>query len=141
MLWDTDTWQIVEQQRWSETPLVTLDLSRDGRYLTTGDDGRNVRFGTVEPLRQVTVLGRHDARVKSVAFSPDGTTVASAGDDKMIALWDVSSGKLITRVGMHTSPVYAIAFSPDGRKLISGEHDRTVRMYTRHRTLWGFSLD
>jgi WD40 repeat protein/serine/threonine protein kinase len=141
MLWDTDTWQIVEQQRWSETPLVTLDLSRDGRYLTTGDDGRNVRFGTVEPLRQVTVLGRHDARVKSVAFSPDGTTVASAGDDKTIALWDVSSGKLITRVGMHTSPVYAIAFSPDGRKLISGEHDRTVRMYTRHRTLWGFSLD
>jgi len=141
LLLDTYTWQIVEQQRWSETPLVTLDLSRDARYLTTGEDGKYVRFGTIEPLRQVAVLGRHEARVKSVAFSPDGATVASAGDDKTIALWDVNSRKLITRVGMHTSPVYAIAFSPDGRKLISGEHDRSVRVYTRHRTLWGLALD
>ena len=140
VLWDTDTWHIVEQQNWTETPLVTLSLSHDGRYLTTGEDGKYVRFGTLEPLRQLGVLGRHDARVKSVAFSPDGETVASAGDDKTIALWDVSSRKLISHIGMHTSPVYAIAFSPDGRRLISGEHDRSVRMYTRHHTLWGIEL-
>ena len=141
IVWDTNTWQIVEQQNWTETPLVALSLSRDGRYLTTGEDGKSVRFGTLEPLRQVAVLGRHDARVKSVAFSPDGKTVASAGDDKTIALWDVSSRKLISHIGMHTSPVYAIAFSPDGRKLVSGEHDHSVRIYTRHRSLWGFELD
>ena len=139
--WDTQTWQIIEQQRWAETPLVTLSLSRDGRYLTTGEDGKNVRFGTVEPLAHVAVLGRHEARVKAVAFSPDGATVASAGDDKAIALWDVSRRKLITRIGTHTSPVYALAFSPDGQRLISGEQDRSVRIYTRRRTLWGFELD
>ena len=141
MLWDTQTWKLLEQQHWSETPLVTLSLSRDGRYLTTGEDGQNVRFGTVEPLAQVAVLGRHKARVKAVAFSPDGATVASAGDDKTIALWNVSRRKLITRIGTHTSPVYALAFSPDGQRLISGEHDRSVRIYTRHRTLWGLELD
>jgi len=141
MLWDTQTWKLLEQQHWSETPLVTLSLSRDGRYLTIGEDGQNVRFGTVEPLAQVAVLGRHKARVKAVAFSPDGATVASAGDDKTIALWNVSRRKLITRIGTHTSPVYALAFSPDGQRLISGEHDRSVRIYTRHRTLWGLELD
>lgn len=141
MLWDTKTWQIVAQQRWAETPLVSLSLSTDGKYLVTGEDGKYVRFGTVEPLQHVSVLGQHDARVKSVAFSPDGATVASAGDDKTIALWDVSRRALITRIGTHTSPVYAIAFSPDGRRVISGEHDRSVRMYTRRRTLWGFGLD
>jgi WD40 repeat protein len=140
MLWDTETWQIVDQQNWTDGALVTLSLSSDGRYLTTGEDAKNVRFGTLEPLRQLAVLGRHDARVKSVAFSPDGKTVASAGDDKTIVLWDVGSRKLITRVGMHTSPVYAIAFSPDGQRLISGEHDHSVRIYTRHRSLWGFEL-
>ena len=141
VLWDTQTWQLVEQQHWAETPLVTLSLSRDGRYLTTGEDGKYVRFGTVEPLGHVAVLGRHDARVKSVAFSPDGATVASAGDDKTIALWDVGRRKLITRIGTHTSPVYAVAFSPDGRRVITGEHDHSVRMYTRRRALWGFELD
>jgi WD40 repeat protein len=66
--------------------------------------------------------------------------VASAGDDKMIALWDVGRRKLVTTIGTHTSPIYAIAFSPDGQRLISGEHDRSVRVYTRHRELWGFRL-
>lgn len=141
MLWDTQTWRLLEQQHWTETPLVTLGLSRDGKYLTTGEDGKYVRFGTIEPLGQVAVLGRHDARVKSVSFSPDGATVASAGDDKTIALWNVSRREMITRIGTHTSPIYAVAFSPDGRRLMSGEHDRSVRIYTRRRSLWGFGLD
>jgi WD40 repeat protein len=137
----TQTWQLVEQSQWSETSLVTMAISSDGQYIVTGDDGRNVRLGTVKQLKQLAVLGQHEARIKSVAFSPDGETVASGGDDKMIALWRVNRRKLIGRVGMHTSPVYAVAFSPDGRQLISGDHDRSVRLYARHATLWGFRLD
>jgi WD40 repeat protein len=59
----------------------------------------------------------------------------------MITLWDVNGRKRVGPIGTHTSPVYAIAFSPDGKRLISGEHDRSVRLYTRHRTLWGYRLD
>jgi WD40 repeat protein len=67
--------------------------------------------------------------------------VVSAGDDNVIALWDVSSQKLITRIGLHIAPVYAIAFAPEGGRLIAGGHDHSVRLYTRHRSLWGFRLD
>jgi WD40 repeat protein len=107
----------------------------------TGEDQGAVRLWATHPLREVAVLGRHAARVKSVAFAPDGKTAASAGDDGMIALWDVRQRKLRTRIGTHASPVYAIAFSPDGTHLVSGEHDRSVRVYTRRRTLWGFKLE
>jgi WD40 repeat protein len=140
LLCDTQGWQI-KRQKLNNTPLISVSLSSDGRHLVTGEDGKAVRLWTIEPLRQVAVIGRHEARIKSVAFSPDGQQVASAGDDKMIALWDVSRRKLIATIGTHSSPVYAIAFSPDGQRLISGEHDGSVRLYTRHRELWGYRLN
>ena len=141
VVFDTTTWQFIERQKWANSPLVTLSLSPDGNHIVTGEDAKLVRLGTIRPLRQLAVIGQHSARVKAVAFSPDGSRAASAGDDRMVALWDVSRRKLITTIGTHTSPVYAVAFSPDGKQILTGEHDRSVRQYTRHRTLWGFSLD
>ena len=138
---ETATWREIARQRWTESALVSMSVSSDGRYLVTGEDDRKVRLGTINPLRQIEVIGEHTARVKAVAFSPDGKYVASAGDDKMVALWDVSRRKLVTTIGTHTSPIYALAFSPDGRQLLTGEHDRSVRRYTRRRTLWGLTLD
>lgn len=141
VVWDTRTWTIVALQRWAEEPLITVSLSPDEKYLVTGDDGKAVRWGWLDPLHQEGVVGRHEARIKSVYFTPDGSFAASAGDDKMIALWDVNRGELIMHIGTHTSPIYGLAFSPDGTQLISGEHDHSVRLYTRHRTIWGFRFD
>jgi WD40 repeat protein len=138
---DTSNWQLIERQRWTESPIVSLSISADGNRIVTGEDGKTVRLGTIRPLQQLGVIGQHSARVKAVAFSPDGKHVASAGDDKIVALWDVRRRKRVTTIGSHTSPIYALAFSPDGQRLVSGEHDRSVRQYRRHRSLWGFSLD
>ena len=138
---DTVTWREVARQKWTESALVSMSISPDGNYLVTGEDDRKVRLGTINPFRQIAVIGEHTARVKAVAFSPDGKQVASAGDDKMVALWDVSRRKLVTTIGTHTSPIYALAFSPDGQQLLTGEHDRSVRRYTKRRTLWGFTIN
>lgn len=138
---DGRTWQVIEQQKWTSSPIVTLSLSPDESRIVTGDDGKMIRLGTVQPLRQIAVIGQHSARVKAVAFAPDGEQVVSAGDDKMVAFWDVDRRKLVTTIGTHTSPIYGLALSPDGKRLFTAEHDRSVRQYTRHRSLWGFWLD
>jgi WD40 repeat protein len=140
-IFDTATWQLVEQKDQSPRQFISVSFAPDGKELVTGEDGGIVQLWNAHPLNPIAVLGRHTARNKAVVFSPDGRQVASAGDDKMIALWDVRGRKLITRIGLHTSPVYTVAFSPDGGRLVSGGHDRSVRLYTRHHTLWGFRLD
>jgi eukaryotic-like serine/threonine-protein kinase len=140
LLFDVARRLLVDRVHVSSIPQISVSISPDGKLAATGDDAGIVRLWSVQPLKQLAVLGRHSARVKAVAFSPDGATVASAGDDKMIALWDVKRRTLRTRVGTHASPVYSISFSPDGRRLLSGEHDRTVRLYTQSRSIWGFRL-
>ncbi|MGH9768942.1 MAG: WD40 repeat domain-containing protein [Blastocatellia bacterium] len=141
ILWDTTTWQIADRADIAPASLISVSFSPDGQWLATGEDQGIVRLWSVSPLRQVAEIGRHTARIKSVAFSPDGKEVVSASDDKTICLWNVDSRKLITRVGAHTSPVLSVAFSPDGKQIVSGEHDHSVRLYTRHRALWGFRMD
>ena len=135
---DSLTGQVLERVDLRPRQFISVSFAPDAQHLVTGEDGGVVQLWGTHPLKPTAVIGQHAARIKSVAFSPDGQQVASAGDDKMIALWDVSRRKLVTTIGTHTSPIYAIAFSPDGQHLISGEHDHSVRIYTRHRELWGF---
>jgi WD40 repeat protein len=131
-------WQVVESRKLDGKHLVSLSLSPDGKRLVTGEDEGHARLWSVEPLAEIAVIGKHNARIKSVAFSPDGRTVASAGDDKTICLWDADRRKLITRIGAHTSPVLAVSFSTDGKRLVSCGHDHSARIHTRHKTLWGW---
>jgi WD40 repeat protein len=140
-LYDTATWQVIEQANLSGRQFISVSFAPNTKKLVTGEDGGVVRLWGRHPLRPLTEIGHHTARIKSVAFSTDGRQVVSAGDDNVIALWDVSSRKLITRVGLHIAPVYTVAFSPEGDRLIAGGHDHSVRLYTRHRSLWGFRLD
>jgi WD40 repeat protein len=141
LLLDTGKWQLLDSVHLNNTSLITVSFSPDGQWLVTGEDQGTVRLWQTGPLRQVAIIGRHAARIKSVAFSPDGREVASAGDDQMLALWDVKKRRLITRIGTHTAPVLSVAWSPDGKRLAAGGHDKSVRVYTRHRTLRGRRLD
>lgn len=141
LLWDVETWQLIESTHRSATPLISLSFSPDGNRIVTGDDEGTVRLWEVSPLREIGMVGRHAARIKSVTFSPDGRQIASSGDDQMIYLWDVGRRRLINHIGTHTNPVLSVAFSPDGRRIACGEYESSVRIFTRHRTLWGFGLD
>lgn len=139
-LFETGTWRLVDKIG-IDSQLIAVSFSPDSKYFVTGEDEGAVRLWEVEPLRQVAVVGRHSSRIKSVSFSPNGTEVCSAGDDQNIALWGVNARRLVTKIGTHAQPVLAVAFSPDGKRIASGEHDASVRVYSRHRTLWGWPLN
>ncbi|MBL8169177.1 MAG: serine/threonine protein kinase [Acidobacteria bacterium] len=141
LLWDAIQWRLLTQLDVVHLQLTSVAFSPDGQQLVTGENEFGVRLWQVAPLRELGLLGRHDGRVKSVAFSPDGLQVVSAGSDKVIALWNVASRQLVTRIGLHTAPVNAVDFSPNGQQLLSGGDDHSVRLYTRHRSTWGWPWD
>jgi WD40 repeat protein len=145
LLWDTDRWELIALRHAAGHPqksnLVAVSFSPDGGRFVTGEDQGAIRLWRVEPLEEIAIIGKHNARVKSVAFSPNGREVASASDDQTICLWDADNRKLITRIGAHTSPVLSVAFSTDAKRLVSGEHNHSVRLYTRRSALWGWRWD
>ena len=149
-LWETNNWTVrqIGSTNQGGAPgqggtagLISLAFAPDSRSFVTGQDQGQVRLWSVEPLREVAVVGEHKSYIRSVAFSHDGRFVASAGDDKTLKLWDVARRKLVEEVGIHTSPVLAVAFSPDDKQLVCGDYDGSVRVYTRQRSLWGWRLD
>lgn len=95
----------------------------------------------VNPLRPLRALGKHDARVKQVAFAPDGQTIASVGDDKKLKLWQTQPLRWLKDIGEHSAPVLAVAFAPDGQQIACGGQDRSVRVYTRRQTWFGRRWD
>lgn len=80
------------------------------------------------------VLGRCEADVRCVAFSPSGTVVAAATGraataDNGVRVWNLRTGE--ERVlGRLELPVLSIAFGPNGRWLASGGRDRRVYLWS-----------
>jgi WD40 repeat protein len=84
-----------------------------------------VKYGT---------LGKCEAAVRSVSFSPRGTHLASGGNDGAVRLWNVSTGEMSVlghcRPG-HTGLAYvsSVSFAPDGDRIASVSNDGAVRLW------------
>jgi WD40 repeat protein len=134
-------WQPSETQRLKDRRFISLSLALNNQQFVIGEDAGIVQLWDIQPLQPVAQLGRHEASINAVAFSPNSREVVSTSDDKTITLWDAVSHRLITHIGMHTAPVMAVAFSADGNQLVAGGNDHSVRLYTRQRTLWDMNWD
>lgn len=118
--------------RGPERRVPEIDRSPSGNRLVGASMGGAVWMWSVDPpIVEGTVIGRHDAGVRTVRFSPDGKTLASAGDDGLVRLWNVDSGSMIASLSGHAAQVFAIAWSPDGSWLASSDALGEVRVWER----------
>ncbi|PSB58787.1 serine/threonine-protein kinase [Chamaesiphon polymorphus] len=121
---------------WHRKPINTLDLSTDGRYLISGDDGGTVAIWNLSiPQQPIATYSTNNA-IYSVAISPNFSQVASGDKNRRVQLRRkefISAFQELradlSNLDGHNGFVYVVRFSPDGKILASGGADRRIRLW------------
>jgi WD40 repeat protein len=134
VLWDPDEGTIRRRLTGFADRVVTLDYSRDGKYLAAGggaptEDGEIKVFDAATGKLVVAVKEGHSDTVFGVCFSPDGKLLATAAADKFVKVFEVPSGKLLKSFEGHTHHVLDVGWTPDGKRLVSAGADNMVKVW------------
>jgi WD40 repeat protein len=116
-----------------ETLVENVDISDDGQWLASVDDGGRLSVWRLRPGQRPELFdtGEFDGLGLSVAFDPQSRLLAVGTSENRVGLWHLEEDGL--REGPEltgfTNYVYSVAFHPSGTYLAAGSTDQTVRLW------------
>lgn len=104
---------------WQAHPKVvrTLAVSRDGRWLLSGDSDGMACLWEIETGQRSSQWVAHANREFEAVFLPDGDTLATVGEDDRCRLFELPEGNLLAEIEIplpERSRIWEIAWAPDG---------------------------
>ncbi|AFY96007.1 serine/threonine-protein kinase [Chamaesiphon minutus] len=145
----SNNWSCNYTFEWHRKPINTLDLSTDGRYLISGDDGGTVAIWNLSiPQQPIATYSTNNA-IYAVAISPNLSQVASGDKKRRVQLRRKESvinsvqelRADLSNLDSHNGFVYSVRFSPDGKILASGGADRRIRLWNAETSKIIYTLD
>lgn len=126
-LWDVRT---STQVRTLDTsgPVTNIELSRDGRWMTTCA-GRDISFWNTEKLEMMKTHTM-EFEMESASLHPGGEKFVAGGEDMWVRLYDYNNGEELECNKGHHGPVHCVRFAPDGESYASGSEDGTIRIWS-----------
>jgi len=128
-VWDIEKGTPVVSLADGDEQVVSVDISRDGRYIAAGSYDKTIRVWSVETKALVQSIKAHESVVANVAFGLDPSLLASGSYDESIKLWDWASEQLLCSLNGSVGFVYDMAFADGGNTLVSGGYDGTVESW------------
>ena len=128
--WETATLRQMERWSFLGTNHLSLEVSRDDRWLVLGDTNGNVRVWDLPGRQLVTNLVAPAPTVFGLMFSP-GSTLLNCGafnSDRGIVIrtWSAAEWHEVSLPGHDFKEVLEPAFAPDERTLALGYRDGTA---------------
>ncbi len=136
----TKVWDLVTREsldvRQSDTWSFAASFDPEGRYLLKQGPAFTVDVFNAQTGLEVEALGKHEATVWAIVFSPDGHRLATASNDGAVKVWVWNPAGL----GQPQRPEFTlqlhirgfgdrVAFSADSQRLITGGEGHTVEIW------------
>jgi WD40 repeat protein len=112
----------------TNSAVVSLDFSADGRLLLSGSRGHGWRVWDLSSGEVISGASL-SYELRSAAFSPKADRVVTAGDHGGLHVWNATNGALIMTLKGHSAHVRAAEFSHDGEFIVSTSHDFTTVLW------------
>lgn len=126
-VWDVRAGQLVRSIT-TDGPVTSLDLTHDGRWLTTTDKNTVRIWDTAaldKPAREFVV--KYPAEAAS--YCPAKNKFAAGGEDMWVHLHAADTGVELEVNKGHHGPVHTVRFGPEGKEYASGSEDGTIRIW------------
>jgi WD40 repeat protein len=126
----SSNWQENYRLTWHSKPINAIDISPNGQYLISGDDGGTVAVWNLTIPQQPIATYCNNNPIYAVAISPNCSQVASGDRNRRVQLRRRESIiNSLQELHEDAGFVYSVRFSPDGQILASSGIDRRIRLW------------
>ncbi len=140
-IYKTSDASVVFQSPVSESIYLTLALSRNEKWLATGNsDGLleiwDLMRGEVKPV----VLFQADCPVNTTFFSPNGQYLFCGLESGIFKVFDISTLQEVGSYEEHTKDIFAINYSEDSRRVATAGWDSFIHFWDIDREQLEYSV-
>lgn len=109
--------------------LSAFDITRDGRFLASGANDRQIILWNLEKGKILRSFNFHTAAIRSLRFNDDGTLLLSAARDGELFVYHVQSGQIYRNWKVGNDAVWEAEWSDDSKYIIASDTRDKVFIY------------